>query len=138
MNIEDIKTILPHRYPFLLVDRVDWIKDDEISATKNISANEAFFQGHFPERNVMPGVLLIETMAQAGAILILSKVEFKDKVTYLTDVNNAKFRKMVVPGDTLKVFVKIVKAKRNIIKCTGVLSINEKICASATFNCIVQ
>lgn len=138
MKIEDIKAVLSHRYPFLLIDRVKLIENDAISAIKNVSANEGFFQGHFPEKNVMPGVLLIECMAQAGVLLILSKEELIGKIAYLTDVDKAKFRRVIVPGDVLNISVKILKTKGNIIKCSGEISVDDMICARATFNCIVQ
>lgn len=103
LDIEAIQSILPHRYPFLLVDRVLEITDKGVVAIKNVTANEPFFQGHFPERKVMPGVLQIEVMAQAGAVWALAKPEFRGKIALLAQVKEAKFRRPVVPGDQLRI-----------------------------------
>lgn len=98
MDIKEIMNILPHRYPFLLIDRVEeLVEGEKIVAIKNVTMNEPFFQGHFPSQPVMPGVLIIEAMAQAGAVAVLCKEEFKGKIAFLGAVNNAKFRKMLFP-----------------------------------------
>ncbi|WP_368489189.1 3-hydroxyacyl-ACP dehydratase FabZ [Clostridium sp. BJN0013] len=111
-GVQDIKNIIPHRYPFLLIDRVSYMEPGKkVIAYKNVTANEYFFQGHFPEMPVMPGVLIIEALAQAGAVAILSKEEFKGKIAFFGGINKAKFRKNVVPGDTLKLEVEIVRIK---------------------------
>ena len=102
MDINQIKEILPHRYPFLLIDRVISIDGNKIVAIKNVTANENYFQGHFPIEPVMPGVLIIEALAQTGAVAILSKDEFKGKIAYFAGIDKAKFRRKVVPGDTLR------------------------------------
>jgi 3-hydroxyacyl-[acyl-carrier-protein] dehydratase len=102
VTIEDIQGIIPHRYPFLLVDRVLEIHEKGLVALKNVTANEAFFQGHFPQQKVMPGVLQIEAMAQAGAVWLLSKPEYRGKIAYLAAIKEAKFRRPVVPGDQLR------------------------------------
>ncbi|NDD57784.1 MAG: 3-hydroxyacyl-[acyl-carrier-protein] dehydratase FabZ [Chlamydiae bacterium] len=101
-NVKDISRMLPHRYPFLLIDRVTYINLEEnvIIAQKNVSMNEQFFQGHFPEVPIMPGVLILEALAQAGGILMHQK-GYNDRIAVLLNVKNAKFRKPVVPGDTL-------------------------------------
>ena len=101
MNVKEIMEIIPHRYPFLLLDRVESIEGNKIIAKKNVTMNEYFFQGHYPNEPVMPGVLIVEAMAQAGAVAILSKDEFRGKTPFFGGINNAKFRKMVKPGDTL-------------------------------------
>ena len=118
MEIKDIMNILPHRPPFLLIDRVEEITEGEkIVAIKNVSMNEPFFVGHFPQEPVMPGVLIVEAMAQAGAVAILSMEKFKGKTAYFGAIDKAKFRKKVVPGDTLRIEVEILKLKMN--ACIG-------------------
>ena len=111
MDIKEIMEIIPHRYPFLLIDRVDSLEENKIVAIKNVTMNEYFFQGHFPVEPVMPGVLIIEALAQAGAVALLSKDEFKGKIAYFGGINNAKFRKKVVPGDTLTLEVELTKIR---------------------------
>ena len=111
MDIKEIMDIIPHRYPFLLIDKVIKIEENKITAIKNVTANEYYFQGHFPAEPVMPGVLIIESLAQAGAVALLSKDEFKGKIAYFAGINNAKFRKKVVPGDTLTLEVELTKIR---------------------------
>ena len=111
MNIKEIMNILPHRYPFLLIDKVTQLEENKVTAIKNVTANEYYFQGHFPIEPVMPGVLIIEALAQAGAIAILSKDEFKGKIAFFAGINNAKFRRKVVPGDTLRLEVELIKIR---------------------------
>lgn len=111
MDIKEIMEIIPHRYPFLLIDRVLKVEDNKIVAIKNVTMNENFFQGHFPVEPVMPGVLIIEALAQAGAVALLSKEEFKGKLAYFAGINNAKFRRKVVPGDTLRLEVELTKIR---------------------------
>lgn len=113
MDIKEIMEIIPHRHPFLLIDRVLEVEEGKkITALKNVSMNEAFFQGHFPKEPVMPGVLIIEAMAQAGVVAILKMDGYKGKTAYFGAINNAKFRDKVVPGDTLRLEVEIVKLKK--------------------------
>lgn len=111
MDIKEIMEIIPHRYPFLLIDKVIKIEENKITAIKNVTANEHYFQGHFPSEPVMPGVLIIESLAQAGAVALLSKDEFKGKIAYFAGINNAKFRRKVVPGDTLRLEVELTKIR---------------------------
>lgn len=111
MDIKEIMNIIPHRYPFLLIDKVIKIEENKITAIKNVTANEYYFQGHFPTEPVMPGVLIIESLAQAGAVALLSKDEFKGKIAYFAGINNAKFRRKVVPGDTLRLEVELTKIR---------------------------
>ena len=102
MDIVQIKEIIPHRYPMLLIDRVEELTEGQrIVAKKNVTINEPFFQGHFPHEPVMPGVLIVEAMAQAGAVALLSLPQFKGKTAYFGGIDKAKFRKKVTPGDTL-------------------------------------
>ena len=111
MDIKEIMDIIPHTYPFLLIDKVIKIEENKITAIKNVTANEYYFQGHFPTEPVMPGVLIIESLAQAGAVALLSKDEFKGKIAYFAGINNAKFRRKVVPGDTLRLEVELTKIR---------------------------
>lgn len=112
-NIEQIKEIIPHRPPFLLVDRILSISEDntEIIGEKCVSMNEPFFMGHFPSKAVMPGVLIVEALAQTGAVLLLSVPENKGKIGYFAGINNMKFKKQVVPGDVLTLRAKLTKHK---------------------------
>ena len=112
LNHEDILEILPHRYPMLLVDRIIELEPMKRAVgIKNATFNELFFQGHFPQEPVMPGVLIVEALAQTGAVAILSKPENKGKIAYFASINNAKFKNKVVPGDTLTLEVEIIKEK---------------------------
>lgn len=111
MDINEIKEILPHRYPFLLIDKVISMEGNKIVAIKNVTVNENYFQGHFPAEAVMPGVLIIEALAQTGAVAILSKNEFKGKIAYFAGIDKAKFRRKVIPGDILRLEVEIKKLR---------------------------
>ncbi|MBQ1993287.1 MAG: 3-hydroxyacyl-ACP dehydratase FabZ [Lachnospiraceae bacterium] len=132
MDIKQIMDVLPHRQPFLLIDRVeDIVAGESVTAIKNVSYNEPFFAGHFPKEPVMPGVLIIEAMAQAGAVAILSMDEFKGKTAYFGGIKNAKFKHKVVPGDTLRLELKIEKLKRNAGIGQGVAYVGDKVAAQA-------
>ncbi|MBU5486351.1 3-hydroxyacyl-ACP dehydratase FabZ [Clostridium sp. MSJ-11] len=112
LNINEIMEILPHRYPFLLIDKIADIEPGKKAiGYKNVTMNEYFFQGHFPQEPVMPGVLIIEALAQVGAVAVLSLEEFKGKTAYFAGINKARFRRKVVPGDTLKLEVELIKLK---------------------------
>ena len=114
MDIKEIMNILPHRHPFLLIDRVVEMEEGKkCVALKNVTMNEPFFQGHFPQEPVMPGVLIIEALAQTGAVAMLSMDEFKGKIAFFGGIDKAKFRGKVVPGDTLRLEVEMIKIKRN-------------------------
>ncbi|MCH5267141.1 MAG: 3-hydroxyacyl-ACP dehydratase FabZ [Lachnospiraceae bacterium] len=132
MDIKDIMNIIPHRQPFLLLDRVEEIVEGEsVVAIKNVTYNEPFFAGHFPQEPVMPGVLIVEAMAQAGAVAILSMEDFKGKTAYFGGIKNAKFKKKVVPGDVLRLEVKIEKLKRNAGVGMGTAYVDGKVAAQA-------
>ena len=138
MDIHKIKETIPHRYPFLLIDRVEEIiPGQKIIATKNVTVNEPFFQGHFPQEPVMPGVLIIEAMAQAGACAILSLDGYKGKTAYFGALDNVKFRQKVVPGDTLRLEVEIVKLKKVAGIGKGVAYVGDKKAAEAELTFII-
>ncbi len=133
MDVNKLKTFLPHRFPFLLVDKVVEIKDDYIVGVKNVTANEPFFQGHFPEEPVMPGVLIVEAMAQCGGLYVLHNREEKYS-TYFVRIDNVKFRKKVVPGDTLVLKIKLTSPiRRGIANMKGVCYIGKTIVAEGEF-----
>lgn len=112
LNIKDIMEIIPHRYPFLLVDKIEEMEPGKRAVGyKNVTMNEYFFQGHFPQEPVMPGVLIIEALAQVGAVAVLSLDSFKGKTAYFAGINKARFRRKVVPGDVLRLEVEVVKLK---------------------------
>lgn len=132
LTIEEIKEIIPHRYPMLLIDRVEELEAGKsIKAKKNVSVNEPFFQGHFPHEPVMPGVLIVEAMAQAGAIALLSMEEFKGKTAYFGGIDKAKFRKKVVPGDTLVLEVELTKVRSSAGCGKGIAYVDGKKVAEA-------
>ena len=126
MDINEIKEILPHRYPFLLIDKVISMEGNKIVAIKNVTVNENYFQGHFPVEAVMPGVLIIEALAQTGAVAILSKNEFKGKIAYFAGIDKAKFRRKVIPGDILRLEVEITKLRGRAGLGYGIAYVDDK------------
>jgi 3-hydroxyacyl-[acyl-carrier-protein] dehydratase len=137
LDIRRIQQILPHRYPFLLIDRVIEIeRKRRIVALKNVTVNEPFFQGHFPGFPVMPGVLTIEAMAQAGGALLLTEVEDRDgKVMFFTGIERARFRRPIVPGDQLRIEVKVLAWRRNAVRMEGFAYVDGKLAAEAVITC---
>jgi beta-hydroxyacyl-ACP dehydratase FabZ len=135
LDINEILKALPHRYPFLLVDRILELEPQKrIIGLKNVTINEPFFAGHFPGRPIMPGVLIIEAMAQMGGVLLLQEHELKDKgLVYLVGIDNAKFRKTVIPGDQLRIVVDVLRYKHTICKMRGEAFVQENLVAEAEF-----
>ena len=132
LNIQQIKEIIPHRYPMLLIDRVEELIDGEkVIAKKNVTINEPFIQGHFPHEPVMPGVLIVEAMAQAGAVALLSLEQFRGKTAYFGGIDKAKFRQKVTPGDTLILEVEIIKVKSSAGIGKGIARVDGKKVAEA-------
>lgn len=136
MDVQEIQKLLPHRFPFLLVDRVVSIEPGKaLKAYKNVSVNEPFFQGHFPGHPVMPGVLVLEALAQASAILAYRSTGFDpaQKVTYLMAIDAAKFRRPTVPGDRLELEVEVLRFKGSILKTRGVAKVDGEVVAEGEF-----
>jgi 3-hydroxyacyl-[acyl-carrier-protein] dehydratase len=133
LNVRQIMELLPHRYPFLLVERIDEIVPGErIVGTKNVTINEPFFQGHFPGHPIMPGVLIIEAMAQVGGVFAsVANKENQGKVTYFVGIDKAKFRRPVVPGDVLRFELSIVSSRRGIYVFEGKAYVGDKVAAEA-------
>ena len=142
MTIEEIKEYLPHRYPFLLIDRiVAFEKDKRIVALKNVSVNEPFFPGHFPHYHVMPGVLIVEAMAQAAAVLSLKSLGHKNDgkwVYYFVGIDGARFKRPVTPGDTLLIEVEAGKSGRGIAKFKALARVGEVVAAQAELICALR
>ena len=140
LTILDIQKLLPHRYPFLLVDRIMELElGKRIVGIKNVTANEQFFQGHFPGEPIMPGVLLLEVMAQVGGVLARKTAEGTGRPTvYLTGIEKAKFRRPVVPGDQLRAEVEIVRRKGPFWKMAGRITVDSALACEAEMMAMVQ
>ena len=142
MTLEEIKEYLPHRYPFLLIDRViAYEKDKRLVAVKNVTANEPFFQGHFPHYAVMPGVLIVEAMAQAAAVLSLRSLGHKNDgkwVYYFVGIDGARFKRPVVPGDTLILEVTQGRVGRGIGKFNTVAKVGDQVASEAELLCALR
>ncbi|MBA2871217.1 3-hydroxyacyl-[acyl-carrier-protein] dehydratase [Anoxybacillus calidus] len=128
LDIQQIKEIIPHRYPFLLVDRILEIEEGKRAVgIKNVTANEEFFNGHFPNYPVMPGVLIVEALAQVGAVAMLKKEENRGRLAFFAGIDNCRFKKQVTPGDQLRLEVEIIRAKGAIGKGKGIATVDGEI-----------
>ncbi len=137
---DEIKKIIPHRYPFLLVDKIIELDVDcgKCTGLKNVTSNEPFFQGHFPEKQVMPGVLIVEALAQVGAVMLLSKEEYKGKIALFTGIDNVKFKKQVLPGDTLILKVELIKTRGPVGIAEATAYVDEKVAATGKISFAVD
>ena len=138
MDIREIKAILPHRYPFLLVDRVlELEKDQRGVGLKNLTANEAFFNGHYPEHPIMPGVLIIEALAQLAGLIMLQDAENREALPLFAGIEKARFKRQVIPGDTLRLEVEVLARRRNYLKVSGKASVEGEIAAEGVLTFVV-
>lgn len=124
LNVQEIQKILPHRFPFLLVDKVYMTQEGMVTGIKNVTINEWFFQGHYPDRPIMPGVLILESMAQVGATMMMNMEKFRDCIPYFASLDKVRFRKPVQPGDQLVMEVTLLKMKAGVGKLKGVAKVN--------------
>jgi beta-hydroxyacyl-ACP dehydratase FabZ len=139
LDIQEIRDILPHRYPMLLVDAILELEEERIVGIKNVTVNEPFFVGHFPEFPVMPGVLVIEAMAQVAGVLVLKHIpDRKNKLVLLASIEQAKFRRPVRPGDQLRIEMKVTKRKASIAKMHGQATVGGLVVAEAELMCVLE
>lgn len=132
MDINEIKNIIPHRYPFLLVDKILEMEEGKrVVGLKNVTVNEPFFQGHFPDYPVMPGVLIVEALAQVGAVAMLGKEENRGKLGFLAGVDKCRFKRQVKPGDQMKLEVEIIRVKGPIGKGKGIATVDGELACEA-------
>ncbi|MFA5542367.1 MAG: 3-hydroxyacyl-ACP dehydratase FabZ [Bacilli bacterium] len=133
LNSNQIQEIIPHRYPFLLVDRIDYLEVGKgAKGIKNVTVNDYFFLGHFPQQHVMPGVLIIEALAQVGAVAILSSEENKGKIVYFAGIKEAKFKRKVIPGDTLTLEANLTRLKGKIGISEATAKVNNEVACQCT------
>lgn len=139
LNIEEIMEIIPHRQPFLLIDAVDELEPGQYCvARKNVSMNEPFFAGHFPGKPVMPGVLILEALAQAGAVAVLSLDAFKGKIAFFGGMDKVKFKRMVVPGDVLRLETRLERMKGPVGVAKAVAYVGNEVAAEALLTVIIK
>ena len=139
LNSNQIQEIIPHRYPFLLIDKIIQLTPGHsATAIKNVSANEDYFNGHFPQEHVMPGVLIVEALAQTGAVTILSMEENKGKLAYFAGIDKCKFKKKVIPGDTLKLEAKVINKKGPIGIAEGIASVDGNVVCIAILKFAIE
>lgn len=130
-NSNEIQEIIPHRYPFLLVDRIESIEGHKVVGTKCISANEMQFLGHFPEKHIMPGVLQLEALAQTVAVMLLSKEENKGKIGLFAGIDKARFKRQVIPGDVLRLEAEVIRERMGIAWVKAVASVDGEVAVTA-------
>lgn len=130
-NSNDIQEIIPHRYPFLLVDRIESIEGNKVVGIKCISANEMQFLGHFPEKHIMPGVLQLEALAQTVAVMLLSKEENKGKIGLFAGIDKARFKRQVIPGDVLRLEAEVIRERMGIAWVKAVASVDGEVALTA-------
>ncbi|MFB3826121.1 MAG: 3-hydroxyacyl-ACP dehydratase FabZ [Bryobacteraceae bacterium] len=136
LDVNEIRQILPHRYPMLLVDRIVEMEAERVVGIKNVTHNEPFFQGHFPDFPVMPGVLIVEALAQTAGVLVLKSIAGREnKLVLLVSIENARFRRPVVPGDQLRMEMTVIKRKASVAKMAGRATVNGQVVAEAEVMC---
>lgn len=139
LDVNEIRQILPHRYPFLLVDRIIELEPERIVGIKNVTVNEPFFNGHFPEFPVMPGVLIVEAMAQTAGVLVLKSIPDREsKLVLLVSIESAKFRRPVVPGDQLRIEMTVIRRKGSVAKMAGRATVDGLLVSEAEVMCKLQ
>ena len=139
LDVNEIRQILPHRYPFLLVDRIVELEPERIVGIKNVTVNEPFFNGHFPEFPVMPGVMIVEAMAQTAGVLVLKSIPDREtKLVLLVSIEYAKFRRPVVPGDQLRMELQMLKRKASVAKMSGKATVDGVLVAEAEVMCKLE
>ncbi len=139
-DVNQIMERIPHRYPFLMIDRViNIVSKTSAVGIKNVTINEPYFQGHFPSKPIMPGVMIVEAMAQTAGVLVVASLENRSdgQLVYFMTIDNARFRKPVVPGDTLHIHVKKIQNRGTVWKFKGEAKVDEKIVAEATFSAMI-
>ncbi len=139
-DLARIKRMIPHRYPFLLIDRVEHIRKNESAiGIKNVSANEPYFQGHFPSEPVLPGVLIVEAMAQTAGVLVVETLEMidQDLLVYFMTIDNCRFRNKVTPGDVLELHVRITRSRGRVFRFAGQAKVAGKLVAEAVFSAMI-
>lgn len=141
IDVQEIMGMIPHRYPILLVDRIVGFKEGEwATGLKNVTFNEPHFQGHFPTQAIMPGVLIVEAMAQTAACLVVKTIgdEARSRLVYFMSIEEARFRKPVVPGDSLYIHVKVLQHRRNVWKFSAEAKVGDVVCAEATYSAMIM
>lgn len=141
IEIERIKELLPHRYPFLMIDRmVDVVPGERAVGIKNVTVNEPHFEGHFPERPIMPGVLIIEAMAQTAGAFVMESLgkDSEGKLVFFMSVESAKFRRPVAPGDQLRLPVETIQHRKNVWRFRGVATVDRQVVAEASFSAMIM
>ena len=140
-NIDEIKKLIPHRYPFLLIDKVtDIVKNESATGVKNVTVNEPYFLGHFPSSSVVPGVLQVESMAQTAAVLVAKSLNFSESnaLVFLTTIDNAKFRKPVIPGDVMSLVISVKRIRNKLWKFYGQVMVNSQRVSECEFSAMMR